>query len=174
MLEFVSVFILLIIAECFYFIIADKFNIIDKPNQRSSHKQIVLRGGGILFLIGAWIWCVCFGIQYSWFLVGLTLVALVCFIDDIRSLPDRLRLVVQFVAMFLMFYQFGILNWQSWWIIIMALVVCVRISNAYNFMDGINGIAGGDSLSVLMPLIYLNNKTPFIDPDFLIVCTKLT
>lgn len=167
MLKFV--FILLIIAELLYFIIANKFNIIDKPNQRSSHKQVVLRGGGIIFLIGAWIWSVFFGFQYPWFLAGLTLVALVSFIDDIRSLPDSLRLVVQFVAMFLMFYQFGIFNWQSWWIIIMALVVCVGISNAYNFMDGINGITGGYSLSVLVPLIYLNNKTPFIDSNFLIV-----
>lgn len=169
MITYTIIFMILLLAEFVYFWIADKFNIIDKPNQRSSHKQVVLRGGGIIFLIGAWIWSVFFGFQYPWFLAGLTLVALVSFIDDIRSLPDSLRLVVQFVAMFLMFYQFGIFNWQSWWIIIMALVVCVGISNAYNFMDGINGITGGYSLSVLVPLIYLNNKTPFIDPSFLIV-----
>lgn len=169
MITYTIIFMILLLAEFVYFWIADKFNIIDKPNQRSSHKQVVLRGGGIIFLIGAWIWSVFFGFQYPCFLAGLTLVALVSFIDDIRSLPDSLRLVVQFVAMFLMFYQFGIFNWQSWWIIIMALVVCVGISNAYNFMDGINGITGGYSLSVLVPLIYLNNKTPFIDPSFLIV-----
>lgn len=95
------------------------------------------------------------------------MVATVSFIDDIRSLPDSVRLVVQFIAMFLMFYQFGILNWQSWWIIFLALVVCVGISNAYNFMDGINGITGGYSIAVLLPLIYLNHKMLFIDADFL-------
>lgn len=161
------IFILLILLELLYFRIADRFNIIDKPNERSSHKQIVLRGGGIIFLIGAWIWSAFFGFQYPWFLIGVTLVALVSFIDDIRSLPDSLRLVIQFVAMFLMFYQFGILNWQSWWIILLALVVCVGISNAYNFMDGINGITGGYSIAVLLPLVYLNYKTPFIEQNFL-------
>ena len=130
----IIVFILLV-AELLYFRIADHFNIIDKPNERSSHKQIVLRGGGIIFLIGAWIWSAFFGFQYPWFLIGVTLVATVSFIDDIRSLPDSVRLVVQFVAMFLMFYQFGILNWQSWWMILLALIVCVGISNAYNFME---------------------------------------
>lgn len=167
MYNFILIFVLLLIAELLYFRIADRFNIIDKPNERSSHKQIVLRGGGIIFLIGVWIWSAFFGFQYPWFLIGVTLVALVSFIDDIRSLPDSLRLVVQFVAMFLMFYQFGILNWQSWWIILLALVVCVGISNAYNFMDGINGITGGYSIAVLLPLVYLNYKTSFIEQNFL-------
>jgi putative UDP-glcNAc:undecaprenylphosphate glcNAc-1-phosphate transferase len=163
----VIVFILLFIIELVYFRVADKCNIIDKPNERSSHSIIVLRGGGIIFLFGCWIWSVFFGFQYPWFLIGVTLVATVSFIDDIRSLPDSVRLVVQFIAMFLMFYQFGILNWQSWWIIFLALVVCVGISNAYNFMDGINGITGGYSIAVLLPLIYLNHKMLFIDADFL-------
>ena len=155
---YLLIFVILLVVEFFYFCIADHFNIIDKPNERSSHKQVVLRGGGIIFLIGVWIWSVFFGFQYPWFLIGVTLVALISFIDDIRSLPDSVRLVVQFVAMFLMFYQFGILNWQSWWIILLALIVCVGISNAYNFMDGINGITGGYSIAVLLPLIYLNPK----------------
>ena len=150
---YLLIFVILLVVEFFYFCIADHFNIIDKPNERSSHKQVVLRGGGIIFLIGVWIWSVFFGFQYPWFLIGVTLVALISFIDDIRSLPDSVRLVVQFVAMFLMFYQFGILNWQSWWIILLALIVCVGISNAYNFMDGINGITGGYSIAVLLPLI---------------------
>ena len=167
MLIYILLFITLLLAELLYFRIADKFNIIDKPNKRSSHKQIVLRGGGIIFLIGVWIWGVIFGFQYPWFLLGVTSVALVSFVDDIRSLPDSVRLIVQFVAMFLMFYQFGIFNWQSWWIIFLALVVCVGISNAYNFMDGINGITGGYSIAVLLPLIFLNYKVSFIDADFL-------
>ena len=167
MLIYILLFFTLLLAELLYFRIADKFNIIDKPNERSSHKRIVPRGGGIIFLIGVWIWSVIFRFQYPWFWVGLTLVALVSFIDDIRSLPDSVRLIVQFVAMFLMFYQFGILNWQSWWIILLALIVCVGISNAYNFMDGINGITGGYSIAVLLPLIFLNHKMSFIDANFL-------
>ena len=161
------IFVILFVLESIYFKIADKCNIIDKPSERSSHSTIVLRGGGILFLLGVWVWSAFFGFQYPWFLAAVTLVAGISFIDDIRSLPDSIRLVVQFVAMFLMFYQFGILNWQSWWMILLALIVCVGISNAYNFMDGINGITGVYSLAVLLPLIYLNHKISFIDANFL-------
>ena len=146
------IFLLLLLTEVLYFRIADRFNIIDKPNERSSHKSITLRGGGIIFLLGSWLYAAFFGLEYPWFLTGLSLVAIISFIDDIHSLPDSIRLVVQFIAMFLMFEQFGILNWESWWIILIALIVCVGVSNAYNFMDGINGITGGYSLAVMIPL----------------------
>lgn len=95
----------LLLAELLYFRIADKFNIIDKPNERSSHSSIVLRGGGIIFLVGIWIWCLFFGFQYPLFLIAVTLAAGISFIDDIHSLPDSVRLVVQFAAM-------GLLIWQ--------------------------------------------------------------
>ena len=61
---------LLLMVELIYFKVADKFNIIDKPNERSSHKTIVLRGGGIIFTIGLWIWSIVFGFQYPWLLAG--------------------------------------------------------------------------------------------------------
>lgn len=163
------IFLLLICLEVVYFRIADRFNIIDKPNQRSSHTAITLRGGGIIFLIGAWIHAPFFGLNYPWFLLGVTLIGLVSFVDDIHSLPDSSRLVIQFVAMFMTFYQFGILNFHDWWMVIIALIVCVGIINAYNFMDGINGITGGYSLAVLLPLIYLNTTIDFIDQSFLYV-----
>ncbi len=161
--------LLLILFELAYFRVADRFNIIDKPNLRSSHNSITLRGGGILFLFGTWLYAAFFGLDYGWFLLGLTMIGLVSFIDDIHSLPDSIRLVVQFVAMALMFYQFGILNPGDWWIVIIALIVCVGITNAYNFMDGINGITGGYSLAVLAPLIYLNYYYEFIAMPFLYV-----
>ena len=161
--------LLLVLLELAYFRVADRFNIIDKPNLRSSHTLVTLRGGGIVFLFGAWIYAAFFGLDYGWFLLGLSLIGLVSFVDDIHSLPDSARLVVQFTAMFLMFYQFGILNWHDWWIVLIALIVCVGITNAYNFMDGINGITGGYSLAVLAPLIYLNSREEFISMPYLYV-----
>lgn len=166
---FIFCAIILIVLELVYFRIADRFNIIDKPNLRSSHTSVTLRGGGIIFLIGAWIYVAFFGLNYPWFLVGLTLIGGISFVDDIRSLPDSSRLIVQFVAMFMMFYQFGILNLNDWWMVIVALIVCVGIINAYNFMDGINGITGGYSLTVLVPLFYLNATIGFVDQSFLYV-----
>ena len=150
-------FILLLAIELLYFRIADKCNIIDKPNERSSHSTIVLRGGGIIFMLGLWIWSAFFGFNYPWFLAAVTLIAGVSFVDDIRSLPDSARLVAQFVAMGLMFYQLDILHWEMWWVVIIALIVCVGASNVINFMDGINGITGGYALSVLLPLLLINN-----------------
>ena len=163
------ILIALVAIELLYFRFADKFNIIDKPNLRSSHTSITLRGGGIIFLFGVWLYAAVFGLHYPWFILGLSLVGLVSFVDDVKSLPDSVRLVVQFVAMFLMFYQFGILNLQDWWMVLIALIVCVGIINAYNFMDGMNGITGGYSLAVLLPLIYLNSKIDFIAPEYLYV-----
>lgn len=168
-LTYSIIFILLIALELIYFRIADRYNIIDKPNERSSHTSVVLRGGGVIFLLSAWIWSAFFGFHYLWFLAGLTIVCGISFWDDVRSLPDSVRLIAQFTAMFLMFADFGILNWQSWWIIILALIVCVGIINAYNFMDGINGITSGYSLAVLVPLMILNHSVHFIEMSYLIV-----
>ena len=105
MIEYIIIAVLLLAEELIYFRIADKCNIIDKPNERSSHKTIVLRGGGIIFTIGLWIWSIVFGFQYPWLLAGVTLAAGISFVDDIHSLPDSLRLVVQFTAMFLVFQE---------------------------------------------------------------------
>ena len=158
MITYFLIFVLLLVAEQVYFRIADKYNIIDKPNQRSSHSTIVLRGGGIIFLIGAWVWSLFFGFHYPWFLAGLTLVAGVSFVDDIRSLPDSVRLVAQFSAAAMAFYQLGILHWEMWWIVIIALIVYVGATNVINFMDGINGITAGYALAVLVPLGLLNTN----------------
>lgn len=158
MITYFLIFVLLLVAELVYFRIADKCNIIDKPNQRSSHSTIVLRGGGIIFLIGAWVWSLFFGFDYPWFLAGLTLVAGVSFVDDIHSLPDSVRLVAQFAAAAMAFYQLDILHWEMWWIVIIALIVYVGATNVINFMDGINGITAGYALAVLIPLGLLNTN----------------
>ena len=162
MITYILIFVLLLIAELVYFRIADKYNIIDKPNQRSSHSTIVLRGGGIIFMIGAWVWSAFFGFHYPWFLAGLTLVAGVSFVDDIHSLPDSVRLVAQFAAAAMAFYQLDILHWEMWWIVLVALIVYVGATNVINFMDGINGITAGYSLAVLFPLAALNVDDKFV------------
>ena len=163
------IFVLLLAAELIYFKIAGKCNIIDKPNERSSHSSVVLRGGGIIFLIGVWIWSAFYGFQYPWFLAAVTLAAGISFVDDIRSLPDSIRLVVQFTAMGLMFQQLDILHLNMWWVVLLALIVCVGASNVINFMDGVNGITAGYSLAVLIPLLIMNHKIGFMEESFLMV-----
>ena len=169
MIEYIIIAILLLVAELIYFRIADKFNIIDKPNERSSHKTIVLRGGGVIFTIGLWIWSIVFGFQYPWLLAGVTLAAGISFVDDIHSLPDTLRLVVQFTAMFLVFQEIGLLHWDMWWIIPIALIAAVGGTNIFNFMDGINGITASYSLAMLIPITIANRDMTFVEESYLIV-----
>ena len=171
-LSYGIIFMILLVLELVYFKIADKCNIIDKPNERSSHSTIVLRGGGIIFMLGLWVWAAFtstgllstgLGFGYPWFLAAVTLIAGVSFVDDIRSLPDSVRLVAQFVAMGLMFYQLDMLHWEMWWVAIIALIVCVGASNVINFMDGINGITGGYALASFIPIYILNREMGFVD-----------
>lgn len=183
MTTYLIIAVLLLAAELIYFRIADKCNIIDKPNERSSHSTIVLRGGGIIFAISMLVWFVWQMFQdsgfmfqeYLPFLVGLLMVAGISFWDDVQSLPDSVRLVAQFVAMALMFWSMGIMNWSMWWVVPIALIVCVGATNIINFMDGINGITAGYALAVLIPLLMLDVRgqmadvAGFIEPSYLIV-----
>ena len=167
MMYYLIILVLLFLAELFYFKVADNYNIIDKPNERSSHTRITLRGGGVIFYFGALVYFLTSGFEYPWFMLALTFVAIISFIDDIRSTSQKLRLVFHFSAMALMFYQWGLFS-LSWWWIIIALIICIGIINAYNFMDGINGITGGYSLVVLLSLAYINEEvTPFVEQDLI-------
>ncbi len=159
-----AVFIVLFLSELLYFRIADRFNIIDKPNERSSHTKITLRGGGIVFYFGALCFFVMSGFQYPYFFLGLTLISLISFLDDVFTLSGKLRIVVQLISMFLMFYQVQLLG-EPFWVILVALIFCVGIINAYNFMDGINGITVSYSISVLILLAFTNHQINFVNPQ---------
>lgn len=188
MIAYFIIFIILLVAELIYFRIADHFNIIDKPNERSSHSTIVLRGGGIIFALSMIAWAGMMAAQGDWasvqeylpFLVGLILIAGVSFWDDVKSLPDAVRLVVQFLAMALMLYSIisgaGLFSSDNWFwgalLFWVSLIVCVGGTNIINFMDGINGITAGYSLAVLIPLLLVNRSLAegaFIESSYLIV-----
>lgn len=185
-MTYIIIAILLLAVELIYFKFADKCNIIDKPNERSSHSTIVLRGGGIIFSFSMIAWAVMMMLQgncismYLPFLVGLLLVAGISFVDDIHSLPDSLRMVVQICSILLMFWAIGLFSaFDSWiWtavVILVALFFCVGATNIINFMDGINGITAGYALAMLVPMLILavsgsKFQVPsFIDPSYLIV-----
>ena len=172
---YLIVLVLLFLAELFYFRIADKCNIIDKPNERSSHTRITLRGGGIIFYFGVLVYFLTNHFEYPWFMLALTLITLISFIDDIRSTSQALRLVFHFSAMGLMFYQWGLFA-LPWWTILVALIICTGIINAYNFMDGINGITGGYSLIILVALAYINREiVSFVEQELIVtvLCSVL-
>ena len=164
---YLMILVLLFLVELFYFHIADKYNIIDKPNERSSHTRITLRGGGIIFYLGALVYFLTSQFEYPWFMLALTLVTVISFVDDIRSISQGLRLVFHFTAMGLMFYQWELFT-LPWWTVVVALIACTGIINAYNFMDGINGITGGYSLVVLGALAFINHwVVSFVEPGLI-------
>ena len=195
-LTYIIIAVLLLAAELIYFRIADKCNIIDKPNERSSHSTIVLRGGGIIFAISMLVWSLTpfpspmgegsttLGIVEYWpFVVGLVLVCGVSFVDDIHSLPDSLRMIVQIISILLMFWSInlglGFMVHGSWFwqvlIAVVALFFCVGATNIINFMDGINGITAAYAIAMLLPLALVNGSWlkvhgfGFIEPSYLIV-----
>lgn len=176
-LTYAIISVVLLVLELIYFKIADKCNIIDKPNERSSHSTIVLRGGGVIFPLSMLVWAGMLMVQGEWstvqgylpFLVGLVLIAGVSFYDDIHSLPDSVRLVAQFIAMGLMFWNLDILHWNMWWVVLLSLIVFVGATNIINFMDGINGITAGYSFAVLLPLLLMNQTMGFMEESVLVV-----
>lgn len=151
-----------------YFKVADRFNIIDKPNQRSSHTEITLRGGGIIFWFSALLYFLQYVENNYFFFTGITLVSLVSFWDDIQSLSNKIRISIHFLSITLIFYDLGIFNLVPIWGVVIAYVLATGLINAYNFMDGINGITGLYTLVVMGSLLYVNSKIQlFTDGSFI-------
>ena len=151
-----------------YFKVADRFNIIDKPNQRSSHTEITLRGGGIVFWFSALLYFVQHIQNNYFFFTGITLMSLVSFWDDIQSLSNKIRILIHFLAITLVFYDLGVFNFVPILGIVLAYIIAIGLINAYNFMDGINGITGLYTLVVMGSLLYVNkNVQLFTDGSFI-------
>lgn len=166
MMVYIFVLLVLFVLELLYFRIADRYNIIDKPNERSSHTVVTLRGGGIVFYFGALLYFLVSGFQYPWFFLGLTLMTAVSFLDDVFTLSNKVRLLVHFSSVLLMAYELDLFA-MPWYILVIGFIVVVGVINAYNFMDGINGITAAYSLAVGALLLLANRQQHFIDPDML-------
>lgn len=160
--------ITLLLLELVYFKIADRFSIIDKPNHRSSHTSVTIRGGGIIFSLAAIIFLFCFDFTYPYFILGLVLISLISFLDDVFTLNNKVRLGIHLISVLLMFYEWALFSVDWYWIPI-AIIFVIGTINAYNFMDGINGITGGYSLVAVATLYYINEKViDFTSSDLLI------
>ena len=152
-----------------YFRFAVKLKIIDMPNQRSSHSRFTVRGGGIIFPVAILLQFLIGGFDYPMFISGLLLIGMVSFYDDLRPLSSRIRLLVHLAAVSVLFMQVGLMT-QSLLIIGLAYILVIGTINAYNFMDGINGITGSYSLITVLTLYFINETiTPFVFSEWLIV-----
>jgi len=161
--------VFLFVIELGYFKIADRYNIIDKPNHRSSHSEVTIRGGGVIFVFSVIVWFIISNFEYPLFFFGVLLIAFISFLDDLRDIPRRLRLIVHVIAIGLAFMQLNIFGTNPLYSL-PILIFFIGVINAYNFMDGINGITGIYSLVTLLTLLWINKyQANFIDVNLIII-----
>ena len=160
--------VILFVIELLYFRIADHYNIIDKPNHRSSHTNVTIRGGGIIFALALLLYPAYGGLIYPWFMGGLLAISFISFIDDTRPLSSKLRIIVHLLAVALLFIQLNLFALPFYWVML-AFVFVIGTINAINFMDGINGITGVYGLVTLATLFYINSTLQFANQSFLLV-----
>lgn len=152
-----------------YFRLAVQFKIIDKPNRRSSHSRVTIRGAGIIFPIALFIQSLISGFEYPLFTSGLALISLISFYDDVRPLSNKIRLLAHLISVSLLFMETGLIGFSPW-ILFISYILVIGTINAYNFMDGINGITGIYSLLIISSLYFVNeNIISFSSSDWLIV-----
>lgn len=165
---YIFVALILFVIEITYFSIADKCRIVDIPHHQSSHKGVVIRGGGVIFYFAFLLWSLINGIPSIGGILGLTVLAMVSFWDDINDVNPHIRLVCQFVAILLLFYHSGLIQTPIHAMAFLS-IACVGTLNIFNFMDGINGMTGGYSLVVALALLYVNIEVfHFIDTSLII------
>lgn len=139
------------------------FNVVDVPNSRSSHTSRTVRGGGICILAALVLAAIPLikmrgGLILVIMLFGVLLLAAVSFWDDLKSVSASLRFGVQAVVALTALGAIGgsqsisfppsDLFFPPWIMYILLFVWITGHTNAFNFMDGINGIAGGQAFWV--------------------------
>jgi UDP-N-acetylmuramyl pentapeptide phosphotransferase/UDP-N-acetylglucosamine-1-phosphate transferase len=158
--------VLFFIAMLLYFRIADHYNIVDHPNERSSHSEVTIRGGGIIFLFAA-LATVIIHSDYWLPVLALCSIGLISFIDDRINLSSGIRILIHLFSVTLFFFYLNVFSLPGYECLLLYFVV-IGIINAYNFMDGINGITGTYSLVVLAGLQYVNLcQIPFVQKDII-------
>lgn len=173
MTGYIIVGIVLLAIEILYMKLAVRWGIVDTPHHQSSHTGTIVRGGGIIFYFAFLLWSLFHGFAWYGALIGLTVMVVVSFVDDIRGVSPKVRLICQFIAIILLFYHTGLIQ-TSWYVILLLSIACVGAMNIYNFMDGINGMTGGYSLIVVLALLYVNHYHVYFVDVSLLVCLLLS
>jgi UDP-N-acetylmuramyl pentapeptide phosphotransferase/UDP-N-acetylglucosamine-1-phosphate transferase len=190
-LQYLVLILILLVLEYLFIFFATKFNIIDNPNDRSSHSAVTVRGGGVIFWFAALAYFILYFPGQLHFFAGITIVAILGFTDDLKHLNQWFRIAGQLLAVTIIIispltshlspltshlspltshlsYLTSHISYLNLFLIITAYIIYIGILNAYNFMDGINGITGMYSISVLGVLQYINIKLiPFTETDFI-------
>jgi UDP-N-acetylmuramyl pentapeptide phosphotransferase/UDP-N-acetylglucosamine-1-phosphate transferase len=125
---------------------------LDVPNERSSHRVPTPRGAGLVIVLvvsAAMAWAASAGLyRVDATAVAALTIAVISAIDDVRSLPSGLRLLVHLGCALVAVLTIGGPGDRTWQLlmIVLAVVWIVGLTNAYNFMDGIDGISGAQAV----------------------------
>ena len=169
MWQLMIVTLVLFTAELFYFRIANRYGIVDKPNDRSSHGSPTIRGGGVIFFAAILVWFMVHDFQWPWLVCGATVVAVISFMDDVKPRPALVRFSIHLIGVVMMFYQVPLFDWPVW-LVTIALIVCIGSLSAFNFMDGINGITGVYALVSLASFGYIHTfRVAFTDLSLIVI-----
>ncbi|WP_341226347.1 UDP-GlcNAc--UDP-phosphate GlcNAc-1-phosphate transferase [uncultured Arcticibacterium sp.] len=160
--------LLMVFSTMLYIKMATRFNIVDVPNERSSHSEVTIRGLGIVFILSSIFYFIYSDFQYPFFMLGLILAGTISFIDDIYTISSKTRILVQIVSVCLLLFELGVFDEHFLWVGFL-LILGVGIINGFNFMDGINGLTGSYGLITVLTLVYINTYLiEFVDNDFLV------
>ncbi len=167
-----------ILFSIIYLKVAHRYKIYDVPVSRSSHRNQTVTGFGLFVLFGLLIFTICYTRSLnSFFIIGLVMICTISYLDDIVFVKHFIRLIFQLFALTLMTIDlpFEFMEFEKWPIIIACVIFGTGVLNAFNFMDGINGMLGLNSLVILLSFWYLNfnltdlegNQIQFANPLFL-------
>lgn len=162
-LNYLIIFLGLLLIGLIYFRIANRYGIVDKPNLRSSHDKVTVRGGGILFPVGVILWWTTHDFLNTWMVLGMIWISVVSMLDDMFTISRKLRFGIQFLALSMAFFDLGVFEQESLWVLPILYFVALGVLNAINFMDGINGITGLYGLVFFGSLLAINEYMPLFD-----------
>jgi len=159
----------LIVGLLIYLKMAEKWSIIDQPNSRSSHVYITKRGGGVIYLFGMIVYIICSKFNMSNIIICGLFLGLMGFIDDVKNLDFKIKLVLQSITIGLFLttdYYVGL----EWYLLILMFFFILSSINILNFMDGINGMTILYSLTFLISFYIINTHfIVFTDSNFLLI-----
>jgi len=133
-----------IIGAIFIYKYGIKLGFADIPNERSSHSDIVPKGGGIGILTAFAVYAFYARMDFFFWIPAIVL-SIVSFAGDRHQISPGLRLYIQFICSFIFLiglFFYGKTSPFLYILIFPLSVFMVGTSNFYNFMDGINGISG--------------------------------
>ena len=165
----VLMFMLLAALEGFYIAAARRLGIVSAVTERSSHSEPTVAGGGVVYLFGLMGFAVVSGFSYPVFTLAALILALVSFTDDVHPLGVGVRLAVQLLCIGAMGAGLHAYGGYPWWAGAAGVVCAAGLVNAWNFMDGINGITALYTTITLGTLYVINTYGGygFVSEEFL-------